>query len=261
MNGVTFDLTGKKVLVVGGGSGIGYATALLARESGARVWVFDRNVDRLAAHSDPAAVGAIRTTRVDLTDAAATKAATDEVLDAWGACDLIHLNAGIADNRTFTESREEDLLAVLQVNLFAAWRIAHALLPTMLEARTGVIAFTGSPHALRSTADASSYAISKAAVSALMRSIALEAAPHGVRAVSVLPGAILTPLLLADAEEHGEGDGESVIARWSAQRPVGRLGEPEEIAAAVLFLASGASGFTTGNELIVDGGMFAAMPG
>jgi NAD(P)-dependent dehydrogenase (short-subunit alcohol dehydrogenase family) len=254
MSGVTFDLSGTKVLIVGGGSGIGLATALMARDSGAQVWVFDRANDRLAGERG------IRTTRFDLADASATAAATDEVLEVWGACDLVHLNAGIADNRTFTQSREEDLLAILEVNLFAAWRIAHALLPAMLAAGSGVVAFTGSPHAKRSTADASSYAVSKAAVSALMRSIALEAAPHGVRAVSVLPGAIVTPLLLADARDHSDGDGDDVIARWSAQRPIGRLGAAEEIASAVLFLASGASGFTTGAELIVDGGMFAAMP-
>ena len=255
---VSFDLRGRRVLVVGGGSGIGRATALLALESGAEVWVFDRDVSRIAA--DAAAHGpALRTTTLDLRDAAATHAATAEVGERWGACDLVHVNAGISEHATFSEATESSFLALMEVNLFAAWRIAHDLFPAMVAAGRGVFVFTGSPHAYRTSSDASSYAISKGGLSAMMRSIAMEGAPHGVRAVTVMPGAILTPLLREDAAVHSAGDGSDVIARWSTQRPVGRLGEPEEIAAAVLFLGSDASGFTTGTELYVDGGMFAAL--
>lgn len=255
---ISFDLRGKRVLVVGGGSGIGRATALMALEAGAEVWVFDRDVEGIESAA-LAHGAALTTTRVDLRDAEATHAAAYAVAARWGACDLVHVNAGISEHAAFTQATEASFLALMEVNLFAAWRIAHDLFPAMIAERRGVFVFTGSPHAYRTSSDASSYAISKGGLSAMMRSIAIEGAPHGVRAVTVMPGAILTPLLREDAAVHSDGDGSDVIARWSTQRPVGRLGEPEEIAAAVLFLGSDASTFTTGTELYVDGGMFAAL--
>lgn len=255
---MSFDMRGKRVLVVGGGSGIGRATALMALEAGAEVWVFDRATDALAG--EMASFGdSFRATRVELTDPDATREATAAVLAAWELCDLVHVNAGISEEATFTQATEQSFRALMEVNLFAAWRITHELLPAMIRARRGVFVYTGSPHAYRTTSDASSYAISKGALSAMMRSVAMEGAPHGVRAATVMPGAILTPLLRRDAEKHSEGDGSDVLARWEIQRPVRRLGRPEEIASAVLFLASDECGFTTGTEIYVDGGMFAAL--
>jgi NAD(P)-dependent dehydrogenase (short-subunit alcohol dehydrogenase family) len=129
----------------------------------------------------------------------------------------------------------------------------------MIEQGSGVLVLTSSPHAFNTVPDAGAYAASKGGVLALTRSLALEGAPHGIRANTVLPGAVDTPMLRR--ETLASPDPEAQFARWAAMHPLNRLGRPDEIAEAALFLASDAASFVTGTSLAVDGGVLGAQPG
>jgi 2-keto-3-deoxy-L-fuconate dehydrogenase len=124
---------------------------------------------------------------------------------------------------------------------------------------SGAIVITSSPHAVNTVPDAAAYAASKGGTLALTRALALEGAPHGIRVNALLPGAIDTPMLRREAA--AARDPEAQVERFAAIHPLNRLGRPEEVAAAAVFLASDAASFITGTGLSVDGGLLAAQPG
>jgi NAD(P)-dependent dehydrogenase (short-subunit alcohol dehydrogenase family) len=129
----------------------------------------------------------------------------------------------------------------------------------MIVQGSGVLLLTSSPHAINTVPDAGAYAASKGGVLALTRSLALEGAPHGIRANALLPGAVDTPMLRREADVAA--DPALQLERLAAISPLNRLGQPGEIADAALFLASDAASFVTGTALAVDGGVLAAQPG
>jgi NAD(P)-dependent dehydrogenase (short-subunit alcohol dehydrogenase family) len=253
--------TDRVVIVTGGATGIGAATARAFAREGARVVVFD--VARGEGEGTVAAIeqegGTADFREGDVTDEHAVRAAVDETVATYGRLDVLHANAGIEWTKKVVDTSREEWQRVIDVNLTGIYLACRYALRRMVAQRSGSLLLTSSPHAINTVPDAGAYAASKGGVLALTRSLALEGAPYGVRANALLPGAIDTPMLRREAQ--AAPDPERQLERWAAIHPLNRLGRPEEIAEAALFLASDAASFVTGTALAVDGGLLAAQPG
>ncbi|MDO0911269.1 SDR family NAD(P)-dependent oxidoreductase [Streptomyces sp. DT2A-34] len=248
-----YDLTGRTAFVTGAASGIGRASALLLAEAGAAVHCADRDAQGLhdTATLIKASGGTARTHHLDVTDREQLRraVATCERLDVMAAV------AGIMHSSPVLETRDEDLDRVLNVNfkgvLYACQEAAHAMLArhtkgSIITMASGAVD-TGGPGLL-------CYGAAKAAVVQLTKTLAAEMGPHGIRVNAVAPGWIRTPM----TDRHGTAAQNRTEAFMARLSPLGRVGEPEDIAHAVLHLASDASAFTTGQILRPNGGV--AMP-
>jgi NAD(P)-dependent dehydrogenase (short-subunit alcohol dehydrogenase family) len=248
-----YDLTGRTAFVTGAASGIGRASAVLLAEAGAAVHCADRDAQGLhdTATLIKASGGTARTHHLDVSD-------REQIRHAVASCerlDVMAAVAGIMHSSPVLETRDEDLDRVLNVNfkgvLYACQEAARAMLTqgirgSIITMASGAVD-TGGPGLL-------CYGAAKAAVVQLTKTLAMEMGPHGIRVNAVAPGWIRTPM----TDRHdtaAQSQTEAFMARMS---PLGRVGEPEDIAHAVLHLASDASSFTTGQILRPNGGV--AMP-
>ncbi|MBB6675473.1 SDR family NAD(P)-dependent oxidoreductase [Cohnella nanjingensis] len=239
------DWQGKKVLIAGGASGIGAATAEAYRRAGAVTAVFD-----IAYAADTIAEDRIELA-VDLADAAAVEAAFERLWAHWDALDVLVNNAGVELVASLEETSEAAWDRVMNVNLKSMFLCCKAALPR-LKASGGNIVNTASQLAFVGAASFTAYTASKAAVVNFTRSLALETAAAGVRVNCVCPGAIDTPLLRR--QFTGRLGPQGSLDDLVGMHPLGRLGRPEEIAACILFLSGGAASFVTGSAMLADGG-------
>ena len=256
---MTGRLADRVCLVTGGGSGIGRATCVLFAQEGARVAVADINVAAAretvqlavaASDREDAAVAV----GLDVTDPASCAAAVTEVIDALGRIDVLFNNAGIAGVGTVEETSLELWERVFSVNVRGVFLVAKAVLPVMVAARRGSIINMSSTIAEIGLARRASYAASKGAVLALTRQMQADYAQHGIRVNALLPGTIHTPFVdryLAESYDDPAAGLEALRGR----QLTGDLGQPEDVAAAALFLASDESRFVLGSGLFVDGGV------
>jgi 2-hydroxycyclohexanecarboxyl-CoA dehydrogenase len=239
-------LEGRKALVTGGAGGIGAATAARLAAEGAEVWVGDidaAGAERAAGEANGHAL------TLDVTDPDAVKAAVEEI----GLVEILINNAGTDEFGFFTYTTPEQWQRLLAINLVGVFACTHAVLPAMQEAGRGRIVSISSEAGRVGSKGSAVYSATKGGVIAFTKAIARENGRYGITANAIAPGPIETPLLMG-AKEFGE-IGERVIETMKAGTQMKRLGQPEEVAAAVAFLASDDASFVTGETLGVSGGL------
>jgi len=245
-------LTGKKALITGGNSGIGLATARLFVAEGAGVAITGRDpktLDQAVAQLGPSARGY----RADVTAADDRKRLFADLARDFGKLDIVFVNAGIS-GRTPTGATDEAIFEnVIHTNLNAAFFTVNSAAPLLNE--NGSIIFNGSVHNYLGQAGVAAYAATKGGVVSMSRSVAADLAPRNIRVNVVAPGATKTPIWNRGARASISADESAKLAKAMASRiPLGRWGEPEDLAKAVLFLASDDSSYINAIELMVDGG-------
>lgn len=247
-------VSGKVCMVTGAGSGIGRATAIRLAEEGALVTCVDVAAEGLRETAEE--IGDAAFVEVaDVSDDAQVRGYTDRTVERWGRLDVAFNNAGVNLPTVFHEAPDELIERTIAVNLKGAIYGCRAAIPHMLRGDGGSIINTGSVNSLVSEPFLSIYAATKGAILMLSRSIALDYAKQGIRCNCLCPGWVDTPVNYAHAEMLGGLD--KVYATIDSFQPIGRPGEPREIANVVLFLASDESSFMTGSAVVADGAMTA----
>ena len=247
-------LKDKVAVITGGTSGIGKATALLFAQEGARVAITGRTLER-----GDEVVQRIRNSRgeaiflrADVSSASDCQRVVDETLRAFGHTDILFNNAGVFSPQTALECSEHEWDQQIDVNLKGTFLMSKAVLPGMIARKRGVIINNASGWGIVGGDRAVAYCASKGGVVLMTKAMAIDHGAQGIRVNCVCPGDVETPMLPADAKMRGL-KWEDYIAGCS-NRPLGRVGTVDEIAKAVLFLASEDSSFMTGAALVVDGG-------
>jgi 3-oxoacyl-[acyl-carrier protein] reductase len=241
-----FDLSGKCALVTGASGGIGAAIARALHGAGASVALSGTRVEPLEALAAELGERA-HVLPCNLGDAEAVNALPKAAIAAMGALDIMVNNAGITKDQVFMRMSDDEWQSVLDINLTATMRLCRGAIRPMMKARWGRIINIGSIVGTTGNPGQVNYAASKAGVIGLTKSIAAEVASRGVTANAVAPGFIATAMTDKLTEEQKAG--------INAKIPAGRMGSPDEIAAAVLYLASPEAGYVTGSTLHVNGGM------
>ena len=236
-------LKGKRAFVTAGAAGIGRACALAFAREGATVFATDIDEKGLASLTSE---GVAEVAKLDVRDSAEVAAMAKRV----GTVDILLNAAGFVHHGTILDCSDADWDFSFDLNVKSMHRTIRAFLPAMLEAGRGSIVNISSCAALRPPANRYVYSASKAAVSLLSRAIALDFINQGIRCNSICPGTVETPSMLARATAAGPDGRDKFVAR----QKMGRLGTAEEIASMAVYLASDESAFTTGVDLVVDGG-------
>jgi NAD(P)-dependent dehydrogenase (short-subunit alcohol dehydrogenase family) len=238
MAGISFDFSGQAVLITGGASGIGAASARAFQAAGARVTVLDLTAPR----------------GLDAVHVCADVSDPTEVERAFARIEppaIVVINAGTAVEAALTETSRADWDRVLAVNLTGAFHTLRCAAAAMKPRGAGAIVLTASTNSYDGEANLVAYNASKAGLLGLLHTAANELGPHGIRVNAVCPGLIRTPL---SRRQFGDP---AFLRGYFQHIPLGRGGEPEEVAAAILFLASQAAAYITGAALLVDGGQSA----
>lgn len=241
-------------MITGGASGIGRATALLFAREGAAVAVVDRNESggKLVQQEIESEDGKAVFVTADVTKDTDCSRCVERTLSELGPIDILFNNAGIIRRATVVDLTEEDWDRVMEVNVKSIFLMSRRVIPIMAKAGGGSIINTASGWGLTGGAKAAVYCASKGAVVLLTKAMAVDHGPENIRVNCICPGDTDTAMLRNEAQQLGENT-DRFLAE-AARRPLGRLGTPEEIAQAALYLASDASSFVTGTALVVDGG-------
>jgi NAD(P)-dependent dehydrogenase (short-subunit alcohol dehydrogenase family) len=246
-------LAGKVAIVTGGGSGIGRATAELFAREGAKVVVADYKAD--LGHETVQAIedagGNAQFVQVDVSDSAQVQKMVQTTLDAFGGIDVLFNNAGVLIFGTILDTDEQAWCRIMSINLTGTFLCSRAVLPHMIERGGGaIINVTSSTGAHDAAPNAAAYIASKGGVALLTRAMAIDHADDNVRVNAIAPGPTETPMLRDNLSQEE-------LDAFAATFPMKRLGQPYELAAAALFLASDEASFVTGAILAVDGGQTA----
>src|SRR5215204_4065906 len=246
---------GKVAFVTGAGSGIGRATALAFAREGASVVGADASEqgNRETAHMIEELGGRALAVRCDVTRAGDVRSVLDRTIETFGRLDVAFNNAGVEQQEATTgELAEEEWDRVVDTNLRGVFLCMKHEIPLMLERGGGAIVNTSSGAGVKGFAGQAAYCAARFGVVGLTKAAALDYAPSNIRINAVCPGIVETPMM--DRFSGGTPEGR---ARVIAQEPVGRMGKPEEIAAAVVWLCSDAAAFVIGHAMVIDGGQTA----
>jgi 3-oxoacyl-[acyl-carrier protein] reductase len=245
------EMAGKVALVTGGSRGIGRAITLALAQQGCQVICCYRSDHTAAEQLRQEAVAQgwrVTVTQADVGERSAVDALVAALLAHQGRIDILVNNAGLFPRTPVVEIGDDEWERVLRTNLTGAFYCTRAVLPSMIQAQAGVIINIASIAGQRGSAYHAHYAAAKGGLIAFTRSLAREVIAHNIRVNAVAPGRIETDLLTAQADAVER-------SRWLADTPIRRLGTAEEVAAAVLFLASPASSYIVGETLSVNGGL------
>ena len=248
------QLSGKVAIITGAASGIGRATALLLASEGAAVVITD--VNEAGGQAVAAEIihngGRSAFEPGDVTRAADCRRVTERALHDFSAVDILFNNAGIIRRASILELTEADWDRVMAVNVKAIFLMSREAIPLMEKSGGGPIINTASGWGLAGGPRAAVYCASKGAVVLLTKAMAIDHGPQKIRVNCICPGDTDTAMLRNEAEQLGEPSKQFLAE--ATRRPLGRVGRPEEIAQAALYLASDAASFVTGTSLVVDGG-------
>ena len=248
------ELEGKVALITGGTSGIGAATAKLLAGEGAAVAITGRNPERggqvVQAILDSGSEAMF--IQSDVCVAQDCRRAVEETLARFGRIDVLFDNAGVFHPKTVPECEEWEWDETIDSSLKGAYLMSKYALPSMIERGSGSIIHCSSGWGILGGDKAAAYCAAKGGLIVMAKAMAIDHGPDGIRVNCVCPGDVMTPMLEDDAEKRGMAWED--YAAGGADRPLGRIGAPDEIARAVLFLASDDASFVTGEALVVDGG-------
>lgn len=253
----TFELAGQKAIVTGAGRGLGEAMAVALGQAGADVAVFDVNLEEAQRVADEIQRAGIRlgvrslALGTDVTDSAAVKSGIGQVVATWGELNILVNNAGVTTRSPFEDLEEEAWQRVMTVNMTGIFHCCKWAARQMIDQGQGgsIINISSMSGLIGNRGGYNShYCASKGGIIALTRSLAVEWAPHSIRVNSIAPGYMVTPMTDRLKDRDPEFYQELVD-----RVPLGRFGQPEDLAGAVVFLASRASAYVTGHVLVVDG--------
>ena len=248
------QLDGKTALITGGASGIGRATALLFAREGAAVVIVDvnREAGQKVVREISGAGGRAIFERAEVTRSVDCQRTVERTVREFGGLDILFNNAGIIRRASVVETSEEDWDAVMAVNVKSVFLMCREVIRIMAAAGRGSIINTASGWGLAGGARAAAYCASKGAVVLMTKAMAIDHGRQNIRVNCICPGDTDTAMLRSEARQLDEP--EDRFLSEAAKRPLGRVGRPEEIANAALYLASDAASFVTGAALVVDGG-------
>ena len=252
-----FDLTGRTAIVTGGSRGIGRAICIRLAQHGARVVVSSRKLDacQLVVDEITAAGGTAMAHAASISRKEELQTLVDATTAAWGRIDILVCNAALNPYFGPAQAIPDDAYdRIMNGNVRSNLWLSQMTIPAMAERGDGSVIFVSSIGGFRGSASLGIYGVSKAADMQLARALAVEWGPQGVRVNSIAPGLVRTDFARALWEDPAN------LKRRTRDTPLQRIGEPDEIAGAAVFLASRASGFMTGQSIVVDGGVLAGAP-
>jgi len=251
-----FDLTGKVALVTGANSGLGFAFARGLAKAGADIVIWGRRADKNEAAAEKLRALGVRvlTESIDVRDDAAIVAGVDRAVAHFGRIDIAVANAGIATQVPFVDMDRKAYRELIDVNLDGAVFTLRAVAKHMVDRALagdpgGSLIICGSGSIAQGVPTLAHYGIAKGGLNSLARALAAELGPHGIRCNVIAPGFIETEMTFADPEV-----GEMMAKRVSERVPLGRIGQPDDLEGATVYLASDASRYHTGDTLVIDGG-------
>jgi NAD(P)-dependent dehydrogenase (short-subunit alcohol dehydrogenase family) len=248
------EFAGKVIVVTGGGSGIGYGTALYFAREKSHVAVIDWNDSNAqeTLKQIEAAGGQGLFLKADVSNATQVHQAVEAIVERFARIDVLLANAAVQINKPLSETSEEDWDQTMAINLKGAFLCCKHVIPVMRKQKQGCIVICSSGHAFYTYPNYTAYAATKGGLLAFMRAAALDCAADGIRVNCIIPGATDTPLLRYHLRNCPEDE-----QRILAKIPLGRFATPEDVAKGVRFLASSDASYITGTWLAVDGGLLA----